>query len=88
LRAELVAVEAIQRALRAGRNSDAERRLADYARRFPRGELALEAELLSIDLDVAQGELERARSHARELLERAEATRYRARLEALTTHAD
>ena len=88
LRAELSAVEGIQRALRAGRNGDAERQLADHARRFPRGELALEADLLRVDLDVARGDLERARSRARALLARADATRYRARLEALTRHAD
>lgn len=88
LRAELLAVEAIQRALRAGHDSDAERQLADYARRFPRGELALEAELLRVDLDVARGNLGRARTRARQLLARSDAARYRRRLEALTQNTD
>jgi hypothetical protein len=84
LRAELRAVEAIQQALRAGRAGDAERRLDDYSRRFPRGELALEVELLRIDLDVARGDRAGARAHARALVARPEAARYRERLEALT----
>ncbi|HTV18453.1 MAG TPA: hypothetical protein VMG12_07275 [Polyangiaceae bacterium] len=88
LRAELIAVEAIQHALRAGKNSDAERQLAAYSKRFPRGELALEAELLGIDLDVAKGNLQSARAKARELLGRADASRYRTRLEALTRSSE
>jgi hypothetical protein len=83
LRAELRAVEAIQQALRAGRADDAERRLADYSRRFPRGELAIETELLRIDLDVARGDQVRARERARALIARPAAGRYRERLEAL-----
>jgi hypothetical protein len=84
LRAELRAVEAIQQALRAGRAGDAERRLDDYSRRFPRGELAIEAELLRIDLDVARGDHVRARERAQALIARPAAGRYRERLEALT----
>jgi hypothetical protein len=84
LRAELSAVESVQRALRAGQISEAERGLAAYSRRFPSGELALEAELLRVDLDAARGDLDRARAHARTLLARPGAARYRARLEALT----
>jgi hypothetical protein len=83
LRAELRAVEAIQKALRAGRADDAERRLDDYSRRFPRGELAIEAELLRIDLDVARGDHVRARERAQALIARPAAGRYRERLEAL-----
>jgi hypothetical protein len=83
LRAELSAVESVQRTLRAGQFSEAERGLAAYWRRFPNGELVLEAELLRVDLDAARGDLERARAHARELLARPGAARYRARLEAL-----
>jgi hypothetical protein len=83
LRAELRAVEAIQQALRAGRADDAERQLGDYSRRFPRGELALEAELLRIDLDVARGDRAGARARARALIARPEAARYRERLEEL-----
>jgi hypothetical protein len=83
LRAELSAVESVQRTLRAGQFSEAERGLAAYWRRFPNGELVLEAELLRVDLDAARGDLERARAHARKLLARPGAARYRARLEAL-----
>jgi hypothetical protein len=84
LRAELRAVEAIQQALRAGRAGDAERRLDDYSRRFPRGELAIEAELLRIDLDVARGDHVRARERTQALIARPAAARYRERLEAFT----
>jgi hypothetical protein len=84
LRAEVRAVEAIQQALRAGRAGDAERRLDDYSRRFPGGELAIEAELLRIDLDLARGDRAAARARALALVARPAAARYRERLEALT----
>lgn len=83
LRAELVALEAVQRALRAGRADEAERSLSAYTLRFPHAELALEAELLGIDVLLARGESDRARAQARELLARPDAARYRERLEAL-----
>lgn len=83
LRAELRALEATQSALRAGRAEEAVRALDDYARRFPRGELALEAELLRIDLLLARGQERRAHAQARQLLARPDAARYRERLEAL-----
>jgi hypothetical protein len=87
LRAELLALETVQNALRAGRTPEAARALADYGRRFPHAELALEAELLGIDLLLARGEREQARTQARELLARPAAARYRERLEALSDGA-
>jgi hypothetical protein len=84
LRAEVRAVEAIQQALRAGRASDAERGLDDYSRRFPRGELAIEAELLRIDLELSRGDRVSASARARALIALPSAGRYRERLEALT----
>jgi hypothetical protein len=83
LRDELSALEASQAALLAGRIEAAEEALADYARRFPHGELALEAELLDVDVLIARGQQDRALRRARALLDRPEAARYRERLEAL-----
>jgi TolA-binding protein len=83
LRAELRALEASQSALMAGRNAEAQRALDDYAARFPQGELALEAELLQVDVLLAHGERARAHELARALSARGDAARYRERLEAL-----
>jgi hypothetical protein len=87
LREELRALEAVQSALRSARSSEAERALEDYARRFPAGELALEAELLGVDVALARGERRQAGERARQLLARPDAARYRARLEALSEAA-
>lgn len=83
LRAELLALEAVQHALRDGRAEEANSALVAYTRRFPRAELSLEAELLGIDVLLARGESDRARAKARELLARPDAVRYRERLKAL-----
>lgn len=88
LRAELRALEVIQSALRAGRAEEAGRALRDYERRFPQGELALEAELLRVDVLLARGHAGQARARARQLLARPDAARYRARLEALANDGD
>lgn len=88
LREELRALEAVQSSVRAGQMSEARRRLEDYERRFPEGELRLEAELLDLDVLLARGERRQTRERARELLARPEAARYRERLEALLSAAD
>jgi hypothetical protein len=82
LREELRALEDVQSALRAGHSSEARRRLDEYARRFPEGELRLEAELLGLDVSLVRGERKQTRERARQLLARPEAARYRERLEA------
>jgi hypothetical protein len=84
---ELRALEAAQLALRAGRSGDAQRALDDYARRFPRAELALEAELLRVDVSLARGERTLAVERARALGARPGAARYRERLDALLKDA-
>jgi hypothetical protein len=83
LRAELRALEMSRGALHSGRTNDAALGLEEYARRFPDGELALEAELLRIDVALARGESARARALSHELLSRAGGERYRDRLDAL-----
>jgi hypothetical protein len=87
LREELRALEAVQSAVRAGRGSEARRGLEDYARRFPEGELRLEAELLGLDVSLVRGERRQARERALELLKRPEAARYRERLQAISEAA-
>jgi hypothetical protein len=83
LREELRLLEAAQTALRAGRVNDAQRALDEHAYRFSGGELALEAELLSIEVSLARGQRRQAQARARRLLARPGAARYRQRLEAL-----
>jgi hypothetical protein len=83
LRAELRLLESAQAALRAGRADDAQRALDDHARRFESGELALEAELLSVQVSLARGDRERAKTRAQRLLARPGAARYRRQLELL-----
>jgi hypothetical protein len=80
---EIRAIEAIQGLVGWGRAAHATRALADYRGRFPRGELALEADLLEVDVAVLAGDRARAQALARELLARPAAGRYRARLDAL-----
>jgi hypothetical protein len=76
-------LEAAKAALREGRASAAADTLADHARRFPTGELALEADVLRIDLALARGERPRAVAAARALLALPSAVQYRERLEAV-----
>jgi hypothetical protein len=83
LAAEVRAIESIQASLGWGDAEAAAAALARYRRQFPDGELALEADLLDIDVALARGERPQARRLARALLARPAATRYRARLEGL-----
>ena len=88
LAAEVRSIERIQTLLGWGQSEDASRALAGYRREFPRGELVLEADLLEVDVALARGERDTARRLARTLLERPEASRYRARLGELLEAAD
>jgi hypothetical protein len=83
LAAEMRAIENVQTLLGWGQAQQAEAALRDYRASFPHGELALEADLLNVDVALAQGDLARARALARDLLERPGASRYRARLSSL-----
>lgn len=83
LAAEVRAIESIQALIGLGEAKPAASELARYRQRFPGGALALEADVLEVDIALAQGERGRARELARALLERPEARRYRARFEAL-----
>jgi hypothetical protein len=78
----------VQRALAERRASAAARALASYERQFEGGELALEAELLGVEVALANGEVARARTRAREIAARPAAARYRQRIEALMRAAD
>jgi len=84
---ELRALEGVQTLVRAGRANEAERALRDYTRRFPNGELELEAELLGLDVSLARGERERTRQRVSELRARPGAASYRERLDALWSAA-
>jgi len=88
LSAELRALEDVQRALQRGEASAAARALTRYQQQFPHGELALEAELLGVEVALAGGDVERARKRAREIAARPGAARYRERIEALKRAAD
>jgi hypothetical protein len=88
LREELRALESVKGALEGGRASDAAHALDGYERTFPRGELALEADVLGVEVAFAQGDRERAERQARELLARPDAVRYRSRLMALAPAAN
>ncbi len=83
LLAEVRALEAVQSALAARRIDRAARDLDAYRRRFPRGELAIEADVLAIELALARGQREAARHAADKLLARSEAQHYRSRVRAL-----
>lgn len=83
LSAELRALERVQRALLDRQPSAAASALASYRRQFEHGELALEAELLGVEVALANGDGDGARTRAREIASRPAAARYRARLDAL-----
>lgn len=83
LAAEVRAIESVQTQLGWGQVQQAAAALADYRRRYPKGELALEADLLDIDVALARGDRARAKQLARALLARPAASRYRARLQAV-----
>ena len=84
---EVRLLEQARGALRSGSPDAAEQALAEHRARFARGELALEAELLQVDLLLARGEREAALARARALVARPGAGRYRERLQALLERA-
>jgi len=73
---EVRTLDAIRSALNAGDAPGAARELERYGQRFPEGELRLESELLAVDLALAEGQHERARARAQELLARPGSARY------------
>lgn len=60
LAAEVTALDGVRTALSIGALSDAERQLAGYRRRFVRGALRSEAEVLALELLLAQGRTQAA----------------------------
>jgi hypothetical protein len=83
LLAEVRALEAVSSAIGAGQPDRAARALDAYRRRFARGELAVEADVLAIEIAVARGDERAASTGAERLLARPEAEHYRARVHAL-----
>jgi hypothetical protein len=83
LLAEVRALEAVSAALGAGQAERAARELEAYRRRFARGELAIEADVLAIQVASARGDQRAARAGAERLLARPEAEHYHARVRAL-----
>jgi hypothetical protein len=83
LLAEVRALEAVRSALAAKRTERAARDLDAYRRRFARGELAIEADVLAIELSLARGERQAAHAAADRLLARPEAQHYQGRVRAL-----
>jgi hypothetical protein len=83
LLAEVRALEAVSAALAAEQAEPAARQLQVYRRRFPRGELAIEADVLAVQIAVARGDHVTARAGAERLLARPEAEHYRARVRSL-----
>jgi hypothetical protein len=83
LAGEVRAIESIQTLLAWGQAKQAAGALSRYRRRYPHGELALEADLLDVDIAIANGDRARGATLARALLERPGASRYRARLSGL-----
>jgi ATP/maltotriose-dependent transcriptional regulator MalT len=80
-------LDTVRAAVEAGNGSAARRELTEYRSRFPRGELALEADVLEADLLLLAGQPERARTLANALLSRPDSGRYRQRLEQLLQRA-
>jgi hypothetical protein len=68
LAAEVTALDGIRAALAIGALRDAERRLADYRRSFTRGALRSEAEVLALEVLVAQGRTQAAARAAERFL--------------------
>jgi hypothetical protein len=87
LAAEVRAIESIQTLLGWGQVQQAAEAVAHYRRQFPNGELALEADLLDVDVALAAGDRAKAKQLARALLARPAAARYRTRLEAIEAHS-
>ena len=67
---ELAAVDAASSALRAGDGAGAIRMLDEYARRFPRGRLRLEASVLRIEALAKTGQRAEASRRAKAFLKR------------------
>jgi hypothetical protein len=80
-------LDAVRSALGVHDGPAARRELAEYRARFPRGELALEADVLEADVLLFAGDPERARALANAVLARPDAARYRQRLEQLLQRA-
>lgn len=70
VRAELTLLEQARAELRAGRSLTAVSTLSTYGQRFPRGVLALEAEVLRIEALAAAGKTQEAAKRAQRVLER------------------
>jgi hypothetical protein len=83
LLAEVRALEAVSAAIGAAQLDRAARELDAYRRRFGRGELAIEADVLAIQIAAARGDDAAASAGAERLLARPEAEHYRARVHAL-----
>jgi hypothetical protein len=83
LLAEVRALEAVSSAIAAAELGRAARELEAYRRRFARGELAIEADVLAIQIAIARGDEKTATAGAERLLARPEAEHYRARVQAL-----
>jgi hypothetical protein len=76
-------LEEVSGLLKANQYERAASALTRYERRYPEGELAIEAALLRVELALARGERALGLKLARELLARPAASRYRARLSRL-----
>jgi hypothetical protein len=76
-------LEEVSELLKADQTERAARALTRYERRYPEGELAIEAALLRVELALAQGERQLGLKLARELMARPAASRYLARLSRL-----
>jgi outer membrane protein assembly factor BamD (BamD/ComL family) len=70
LRAELAALDAVRDALANGNSPAALSLVATYFRTFPRGRMYPEAEVLRIDALAKAGQLNLAKRHAHEFIER------------------
>lgn len=81
---EVRQLDTIRSALRSGDLQSATRGLQHYDQRFPRGELGREKAVLGVDLLVASGQRERARTRARQLLEQPGMQRYAAHLRSIS----
>ncbi|HWO11578.1 MAG TPA: hypothetical protein VNN80_18920, partial [Polyangiaceae bacterium] len=87
LLAEVRALEAVSAALDQGHPDRAARELEAYRRRFARGELATEADVLAVQIAVARGDVPGANARAERLLARPGAEHYRARVRSLLDDA-
>jgi hypothetical protein len=77
---EVRALDSVRSALRAGDTLAAAQQLEDYQRRYPRGVLKLESDVVAVDLALAEGRRENAEARAEALLSRPGSQRYAERL--------